>query len=128
MTLRNKIKRLIKQNLSALAHNYNFTIFLGFGRFAENIYNGNLSLKAAKIKQRNMEYMIKRSENYNPKSKKYKTQFYKGRKMILIAFENDVFPLPKQYPSGMDDWEEDAIDSSQFLAKKPDTLLPSFQH
>ena len=27
----------------------------------------------------------------------------------------------------MDDWEEDGIDSSQFLPKKSDTLLPSFQ-
>ena len=31
--------------------------------------------------------------------------------MILNAFKNNIFPLPKQYPSGMDDWEEDDIDS-----------------
>ena len=53
-----------------------------------------------------MEDMIKRLENYNPCSEKYKTQktstllngkeFYKGRKMILIVFENDIFPLPKR--------------------------------
>ena len=47
--------------------------------------------------------------------------------MILIAFENDLFPLPKQYPSCMDDWEEDNIDSSQFLTKESDTLLSSIQ-
>ena len=84
-----------------------------------------------------MEDKIKALENYNPKSEKYKTQrtstllnakeFYKGRKMILIAFENDMFPLPKQYPSDMDDWEKDHIDSSQVLPKKSHTLLPSSQ-
>ena len=72
-----------------------------------------------------MEDMIKRLENYNPCSEKYKTQktstllngkeFYKGRKMIHIVFENDIFPLPKRYPSVMDNWKEDEMDSSQFL-------------
>ena len=67
--------------------------------------------------------MIERLEGYNPNSEKYKTkktstlfnakEFYKGRKMVVIAFENGIFPLPKNYPSGMDDdWEEDAMDSS----------------
>ena len=32
-------------------------------------------------------------------------EFWKERKMILIAFDNDIFALPKQYPSGMVDWE-----------------------
>ena len=54
-------------------------------------------------------------------------EFYKERKMILIAFENDVYPLPKQYPSSMDDWEEDDIDSLQFFPKRSYTLLPSFR-
>ena len=55
MTLKNKIKRLIIQTLSALAQVSNITIILpsclGLRSFAESIYNGNLSLKAAKIKQ-----------------------------------------------------------------------------
>ena len=72
-----------------------------------------------------MEDMIKRLENQN--SEIYKAQkastllntkeFQKGRKMILIAIENDLFPLPKQYLSGMNDWGEDDIDSSQFCLK-----------
>ena len=37
---------------------HNFIIFLNLGNFAENIYNGKLSLKAGKIKQNNMEDMI----------------------------------------------------------------------
>ena len=33
--------------------------------------------------------------------------------MILITFENDVFPMSKQYPSkNSDDWNEDEMDST----------------
>ena len=46
--------------------------------------------------------------------------------MILNAFKNNIFPLPKQYPSGMDDWEEGDIDSWQCLRKESNMLL-SFQ-
>ena len=83
-----------------------------------------------------MEDMIKRLENYNSNSEKYKTQkisilinekkIYKGRKMILYAFKNSIFPMPKQYPSGMDVWGEDDIDSWQCLRKESNMLL-SFQ-
>ena len=45
--------------------------------------------------------------------------------MILITFENGIFPLPKQYPSS--DWKEDDMDSSKFLPEGSDMLLPSFQ-
>ena len=53
-----------------------------------------------------MEEMIRSLENYNPNRGKYNIQktntllnareFYKGRKMIIIAFENG------KCPSGMD--------------------------
>ena len=86
-------------------HQYTFNIFLDLKNFAESIYNGNLSRKAAKIKQRNMGDMMARLDKYNPKKEQNKEQetstflnareFSKGRKMILIAFENDAFPLPK---------------------------------
>ena len=55
-------------------HQYNFTIFLDLKTFVESLYNGNLSLKAAKIKQRNIEDMIAKLECYNPKKEKFKTQ------------------------------------------------------
>ena len=58
MKLRNKVTRLNIQNLFALAHQYNFTIFLELKTFAKSLYNGSLSLKVAKLKQRNMEDMI----------------------------------------------------------------------
>ena len=43
--------------------------------------------------------------------------FTKEKKVIFITFANYIFPLSKQYLSVMDDWEEDKIDSSQFLSK-----------
>ena len=83
-----------------------------------------------------MKDIIRKLDNYNANSEKYKTQktntlpnareFYKERKMILIAFENDVCPLPKQYPSCMDDWDGDDMNSSLFLPENDEssTLLP----
>ena len=39
--------------------------------------------------------------------------------MILIEFENNVFPLPKQYPSeNADDWKEDEIGSTHIIPEK----------
>ena len=54
---------------SGKQHQYNFVIFLGLGRFAESFYNGNLSLKAVNIEQRNMEDIIRKLEYYDPKKK-----------------------------------------------------------
>ena len=83
-----------------------------------------------------MENEIKRLKDYNKKKEKFKKQkentlhnareFYKGRKMILIAFENNVFPLPKQYPSkNLDDWKEHEMDSTHIISEETDELLPS---
>ena len=73
MKLRNKIKRLIIHNLSALAQVSNFTIFLGLAIFPENIYNSNLSFKATKIKQKNMKVTTKRTKK---KTKNHKKQVH----------------------------------------------------
>ena len=59
-------------------------------------------------------------ENFTKEEK-----FYKGRKIIRIAFENDAFPLPKQYPSGINDWKKDEMDSSHILFGGSDKSLPS---
>ena len=83
--------------------------------------------------------MIVKLDYYNPKKEEFKTQkesvllnareFCKGRKMILIAFENNLFPLPKQYPSeNIDDWKEDEMDSTHIIPKETDELLPSDKH
>ena len=45
--------------------------------------------------------------------------------MFLIACENNIFQLLKQYPSDMDHWEEDDINSSLFLPKRSTLLLSS---
>ena len=104
---------------SSSKHDYNFTIYLDLKTFAESLHN--LSLKVAKLKQQNMGDRIERLVDYNLNKEKNKTQreivlsnakeFYKGRKMILIAFKNGAFPLAKQYPSGnVEDWKEDELD------------------
>ena len=43
----------------------NFTIFLSLGSFAENIYNGCISLQDTKIKQGNIEDKIRKLYYYN---------------------------------------------------------------
>ena len=52
---------------SSAKHHYDFTINLDLKTFAESLYNGNLSLKVAKLKQRNMEFEIDKLDDYNPK-------------------------------------------------------------
>ena len=120
--------------ISGKQHHYNSTIFSGLWSFAENIYNSNLSLKAAKIRQRNMEDMIRKLQYCRPSGEKCKTEktstflnakeFYKGKTWFLLHLE--MFPLPKLYLSESDG-KEDEIDSSEFLPKWSATLLPSFQ-
>ena len=40
-----------------------------------------------------------------------------------FTFENNAFPLPKQYPSeNVDDWKEDEIDSTSIIPEKTDEL------
>ena len=82
-----------------------------------------------------MEHMIRNLDECNPKKEKIKAQremallnarkFYKGRRMILISFENGSFPLPRQYPLDMNDWKEDELDLSHILADESDSLLSS---
>ena len=51
-----------------------------------------------------------------------KENFTKKEK-CFIAFENDVCPLPKQYPSCMDDWEGDDMNSSLFFPRTMNLAL-----
>ena len=78
---------------------------MSLGNLAENIYNGNVSLDAAKQEQRKMENMLEKFINYNQVKNVYKNQksnillnakeFYKGTRKVIIAFEENIFPLPK---------------------------------
>ena len=90
---------------SSKKYTFNFENFMSLGNLAENIYNGNVSLDAAKQEQRKMENMLEKFINYNPIKDVYKNlktnillnarEFYKGRREVLIAFEENMFPLPK---------------------------------
>ena len=83
---------------------------------AENIYNDNVSLDAAKQEQRRMKNLIRNFINYNPVKDNYKNQkfiilwnikeFFKGRREVLIAFEENIFPLPKSYVFGKNERKE----------------------
>ena len=101
---------------------------MSLGNFAENIYNGNVSLDVTKQEQRKMENMLERFINYNPVKDEYKNkknvillkakEFYKGRKEVLIAFEENMFPLPRPYMFGKNEWKEsDDFGDGRFVAK-----------
>ena len=96
---------------------------MSLGNLAENIYSGNISLGTAKQKQREMENIFERFINYNSikntyKSKKVNTllnarEFYKGRRELLIAFEENIFPLHKPYVFGKNEWKEKDIPGNE---------------
>ena len=45
-------------------------------------------------------------------------EFYKGRKEVLIAFEENMFPLPRPYMFGKNEWKEsDDFGDGRFVAK-----------
>ena len=93
----------------------------------ENIYNGNNSLDAAKQEQRKMENMLEIFVNYKPVKDTYKNkktnvllnarEFYKGRRKILIAFEENMFPLPQPYVFGKNEWEEKYLGDEKYMPK-----------
>ena len=75
-----------------------------------------------------MENMLEDFINYNPVKDTYKNQkanvnlnareFYKGRREILIAFEENMFPLPKRFVFGKSEWKErDFFGNEKFMAK-----------
>ena len=55
-------------------YSFKFGDFVSLGNLAENIYNGNVSLDAAKQEQRKMENMLERFLDYNPIKDVYKNQ------------------------------------------------------
>ena len=113
---------------SSKKYTFKFGNYMSLENLAENIYNGNVSLDAAKQEQRKMENMLESFIDYNSikniyKSKKVNTllnarELCKGRREILIAFEEDMFPLPKLYVFGENEWKErDIPDNEKFMPK-----------
>ena len=75
----NEIKEQNKKiNYTKLVYNgsgklhYNFTVYLNLGSFAGSIYIGSLLRKAAKIKRKDMENILRKLDEYSPKKEKYK--------------------------------------------------------
>ena len=44
-------------------------------------------------------------------------EFYKGRREILIAFEENMFLLPKPYVFGKNEWKERDFGNEKFIPK-----------
>ena len=69
---------LITQGLILLVHpkryTFSFKKFMSLENLAENIYNDNVSLDAAKQEQRRMKNLIRNFINYNPVKDNYKNQ------------------------------------------------------
>ena len=63
-----------------------------------------------------MENMLEKFIDYNQVKYVYKNQrnsiilnameFYEGRKEVLIAFEENMFPLPKPYVFSKNQWKQ----------------------
>ena len=71
--------------------------------------------------------MLENFVNYSPIKNMYKNQkrnillnareIYKRRKEILIAFEENMFPLPKPYVFGKNEWIEIDLGNEKFMQK-----------
>ena len=102
---------------------------MSLGNLAENIYNGNVSLDAAKQEQRKMENMLESSMGYTPIKSTYKNQksgihlnakeFYQRRKEVLIAFEENLLQLPKPYVFGKHERAERDLGNEKLIPETP---------
>ena len=61
-------------NGSSKKYTFNLENFMSLGNLAKNIYNGNVSLDAARQEQRKMENMLEIFIDYSPVKDVYKTQ------------------------------------------------------
>ena len=72
-----KNKKIDYTNLVSIGsgkHHYSVTIFMRLEKIAEITYSGNLPLKSAKHRQRNMKEMIRSFNKYSPNKETYKIQ------------------------------------------------------
>ena len=84
---------------------YDFNVFKILGQFFSDIYNSVITIKAAKEKQDEMvskigdltEYNVRNQEKVEQKQKvlKHVKQIFETRNKIMDAFQNGVFPAPK---------------------------------
>ena len=86
---------------SAKKYTFKFGDFMSLGNPAENIYNGNTSLDAAKQEQRKMENMLENFIDYSPINNVYKNKkanillnarkFYKGVEKSSLVLNKICF-------------------------------------
>ena len=74
-----------------------------------------------------MENMLESFIDYNPIKNVYKNkktnvllkarEFYKGRRKVLIAFEENMFPLPKPHVFRKNKWKEKNLGDEKYMLK-----------
>ena len=73
---------------------FKFEDFMSLGNLAENIYNGNISLDAAKQEQRKIENILKSFINYSPIKDMYKRtkdNFIKNEEEFILLLKKINF-------------------------------------
>ena len=85
---------------------FDFNIFRRLGDLIRSICFDDISLEEAIQKQNKMEYLLRNLEAYKPRNSdniKSKEEVFKNasifiqeRDLVVISFENGIFPLPKE--------------------------------
>ena len=80
-----------------------------------------------------MENMLESFIDYNPIKNVYKNkktnvllnarEFYKGRRNVPIAFEENIFPLPKPYVFRKSEWKEKNLGDEKYMLKTFDLIF-----
>ena len=111
--------------------NYDFTNFSSLRELFRTIYYGEILIPAAEREQGNFDNRFELLKDYKPRkdSKYYKLKddllinakkIYDGRKMIIEAFKNKIFPLsnPDNYPEYTS--EKDTLSRSSISSDSED--------
>ena len=76
------------------------SIFRRLGDFVTSIYFGDISVRQPINRQDEMKRLLRDLEYYKPLlPKKIQGNFSEGRNLIVIAFEESIFPLFKETPT-----------------------------
>ena len=94
---------------------------MSLGNLAENIYNGNVSLDAAKQEQRRMENVLEHFIHYNPVKTVYKNQ----RANILLN-AREFYKGRKPYVFGENQWKERDLGNEKFTLENPRCFLEKY--
>ena len=111
-----------------------FNIFRRLGDFIRSIYFDDISLKQTTIKQEEIEYLIKNLKDYKPRNpvkiksraevSKNVEMFSQGRNMIIVAFEEIIFSLPKKEMLQYQEWTEQEKGKEYTPSEKRSEIIP----